>query len=136
MQYYANAWQIDPDVSDDLKLSLGLEIRDTTPSPRPIYQVTGLSASGSDTGIVKLKWSRTGNLPGCNFIVQASQNGGDWNFVTVTTKSRVAIGGQAMVPTAYRIVTERRGQFSAASGSVNVYSESLAPALFVMEEAA
>lgn len=133
---YANVWQIDPAVDDDLKLKLGLTIRDTSPSPRPVYTISGLSASGNDYGVVKLRWDRNGNLPGCNFIVQASQNGGAWTFVTVTTKTRNAIGGQSMVPTAYRVITERRGQLSAASGSVNAYSESEAPTLVLLEDAA
>ncbi len=122
VQLYANQWQIDPSVSDTLKQQLGLNIRDTVPSPRPIYPVTQVSGTGNSVGTVKLRWDRNGNLPGCNYMVQSRPVGGtDWTLVTATTRTRLALGEQPLSATEYRVVTERRGNFSEPSDSVVVY---------------
>lgn len=142
VQQYSNEWQANPAIGDALKLSLGLQIRDTTPSPRPIFAVADLSGSGNSVGTVKLRWSRNGNLPGCNFFVQGRVDGGAWTIVTATTRSRIALGSQAILPTEYRVVTERRGIFSEPSDSVVVYAEggaftmTASPSLHLLEEAA
>jgi hypothetical protein len=136
VQQWSNIWQADPAITDALKLELGLNLRDTTPHPRPIFGVTGLTASGNSVGTVKLRWDRNGNQPGCTFFVQASVNGGAWTFVTATSKTRLALGELAMVPTVYRVLVERRGQFSEPSDFAGVYGGASAPSLTLLEEAA
>jgi hypothetical protein len=134
VQTWANQWQADPDVPDALKLSLGLNLRDTTPHPRPLFGVSNFSASGNSVGTVKLRWDRNGNLPGCTFLVQASVNGGPWTLVTATTKTRLALGGQQIAPTNYRVIVERRGQFSEPSDFAGVYGAG-SPPLTLLEAA-
>lgn len=137
VQQWSNQWQANPGISDSLKLSLGLNLRDPNPSPRPIFPVTQLSGTGNSVGTVKLRWSRNGNLPGCSFIVQSRPVGGEWTFLTVTTRTRVAIMGQALEPTEYRVLTERRGILSEPSDPVVVYSnEGGGTGLQLLEEAA
>lgn len=137
VQQWSNQWQANPEISDQLKLELGLNIRDTTPSPRPVFGVTNLSGSGNSVGTVKLRWSRNGNLPGCNFVVQSRPVGGEWSFSTVTTKTRLSLTGQALTPTEYRVLVERRGIVSEPSDAVVVYGAGeSASQLQVLEEAA
>ena len=62
-------------------------------------------------------------MPGCTFLVQSRPVGGQWSLLTATTRSRLAIGGQPMTATEYRVVTERRGIFSEPSDSTVVYGE-------------
>jgi hypothetical protein len=134
-QLWANQWQVDPAVSDTLKIQLGLNIRDNIPSPRPIFPVTQLSGTGNSVGTVRLRWNRNGNAQGCTFFVQARQAGGDWTLVTATTRTRLALGNQELVPTEYRVVTERRGQTSEPSDAVVVYGEGAAPSLQILKAA-
>lgn len=137
VQRWSNTWQPNPTISDSLKISLGLVIRDTTPSPRPIFPISNLSGTGNSVGTVKLRWSRNGNLPGCNFIVQCRPVGGDWAFLTVTAKTRVAVMGQELTPTEYRVLVERRGVLSEPSDSVVVFGTGAeASSLMLLEEAA
>lgn len=124
VQLWANQWQLDPAVPNTLKQQLGLTIRDGEPSPRPIFPVTQLSGTGNSVGTVKLRWNRNGNQAGCTFMVQSRPVGGSqWSLVTATTRSRVALGSQPLVATEYRVVTERRGQFSEPSDGVVVFGE-------------
>ena len=143
VQQWANQWQADPAVSQELILELGLNIRDTTPSPRPIFAVTDVVASGNAVGTVRMKWNRGANLPGCNFIVQSRPVGGtEWSFVTVTTKTRLAIGALPITATEMRVITERRGILSEPSESTVVYGEvggfaaAGSPTLTLLEDAA
>jgi hypothetical protein len=136
VQLWSNQWQADPAISDALKISLGLNIRDTTPSPRPIFAVSDLSGSGNSVGTVRLRWNRGANLPGCSFIVQSRPVGGEWTFLTVTGKTRIAIGSQALVPTEYRVLVERRGNLSAPCDPVVVYSDGGSMELFLLDDVA
>lgn len=121
VQEWANLWQVDSAVSDALKLELGLQLRDTTPHPRPLFAVTGFNVSGNSVGTVKMRWDSNGNLPGCTYFVEKSVDGGPWTFVTATSKTRFALSEQAMVPTLFRVRAERRGQFSDPSDFAGVY---------------
>jgi hypothetical protein len=137
VQRWSNQWQANPGISDGLKLSLGLYIRDTTPSPRPIFPISQLSGSGNSVGTVKLRWNRNGNLPGCTFIVQSRPVGGTWTFLAVTTKTRLSIMNQGLTPTEFRVLTERRGILSEPSDAIVVYGDGgESTTLHLMEEAA
>lgn len=142
VQLWANQWQADPSVPQELILELGLNIRDTTHGPRPIFAVTDVVASGNAVGTVRMKWNRGANLSGCNFIVQSRPVGGtEWTFVTVTTKTRLAIGGLPITATEMRVLTERRGILSEPSESTVVYGEiggfaAAGAPLHVLEDAA
>ncbi len=137
VQQWSNQWQANPAVSDPLKLELGLNIHDTTPSPRPIYAISELSGTGNSVGTVRLRWNRNGNLPGCNFIVQSRPTGGEWSFLAVTSRTRLALVGQPLSATEFRVLVERRGILSEPSDPVVVFSEGGgSPELILLEDAA
>ncbi len=123
VKLWANKWQADPAVTPELKQQLGLIVRDTSPSPRPLFAPTEMSGSGNGVGTVRLRWNANGNLPGVTYLVQSRPVGGAWSILTATSKSRIAIGSLPMTPTEFRILAERRGLVSEPSYAVVIYSE-------------
>ncbi|MGE0001292.1 MAG: hypothetical protein AB7F50_10710 [Fimbriimonadaceae bacterium] len=123
VQLWAAVWQADPAVTAELKQQLGLVVRDTNPSPRPLYPATEMTGTGNGVGTVKLRWNSNGNLAGVTYLVQSRPVGGTWSLLTATSRTRVALGGQPIEPTEFRVVAERRGQVSEPSYAIVVYGE-------------
>lgn len=123
VQVWAARWQADPAVTAELKQQLGLVVRDTSPSPRPLYPATEMTGTGNGVGTVKLRWNPNGNQTGVTYFVQSRPVGGSWSLLTATTRSRIALGGQPIEPTEFRVVAERRGEMSEPSYAVVVYGE-------------
>lgn len=121
---WANQWQSNPAIPRTLIAELGLPVRETKPSPRPIFTPSQLSATGFSNGVNKIRWHRNGNLPGCTFIVEFSRNGGTtWTIAGVTAKARFEHTGQPPLPTLYRVRTERRGLQSPPTDPVALFFE-------------
>lgn len=124
VRLWANQWQNDPAVSDELKSQLGLPIHDETPSPRPIFTCTQLSATGYSNGVNKMRWFRNGNLYGASFVVEFSRdNGTTWSIAGVSTKASFDHLNQPPVATLYRVRTERRGLSSPPTDPVALFFE-------------
>jgi len=123
VKLWANKWQANPAVTPELKQQLGLVVRDTSPTPRPLFAPTAMSGSGNGVGTVRLRWNSNGNLPGVTYLVQSRPVGGSWSLLTASTKTRIAIANLAMVPTEFRVIAERRGLLSEPSYAVVIYAE-------------
>ena len=93
--------------------------------------VTGLTVKGCDDGVNVLKWNRTGNAQGTQFIIEASPNGNTlWDLVDVVTRTDYKHNDQ--VPGEkqyYRIRSKRAGITSPPSPAVVVYSNGAGPGL-------
>jgi hypothetical protein len=121
---WANQWQNNPAIPKTLIQQLGLPVRDTTPSPRPIFTPSQLSATGFSNGVNKIRWNRNGNQSGCTFVVEYSRNNGTtWAIAGVTNKARFDHTGQPPKATLYRVRAERRGQQSPPTDPVALFFE-------------
>jgi len=107
---YANQWQAMPTVPDTLIAALGLVVRDTQPSPRPVYVPSELVVVPNTTGTNELRWKRNGNKNGIKFDIEVSYDvPGAWTAVTSVTAAKYKHTGQTPGQTAYYRVRARNG---------------------------
>ncbi|MCX6154129.1 MAG: hypothetical protein NT007_08215, partial [Candidatus Kapabacteria bacterium] len=62
--------QANPSVSSQLKAQLGINVRDSNPSPVNPIPPTDLLANPNPNGTNKLSWNRNGNPQGTIFIIE------------------------------------------------------------------
>lgn len=138
VKLWAPQWQANPSISNELRLQLGLVVRDSGPSPRPVFAVSDFSGSGNGVGTIKLRWKANGNAPGVTYLVQSRPQGGAWTLLAATTKTRIALGNQPIAATEFRVIAERRGVMSDPSYAVVVYGEGASGAgqIVTLQEAA
>jgi len=115
--------QANPNVSDTLKASLGVTVRENTRSSTPPVMPIGVMAQPFATGMNVLTWDRSANKSGTQFVIECkAPSAGAWTFIGVTTKTKYSHAGQTPgVALLYRIIAQRGDQTSAPSEAVMVY---------------
>lgn len=108
-------------VPTPLKAELGITV-----TPSEIVAVsppTDLVAVGYDTGYNKLVWKRGGNTPGTAFVIECRIGSAiDWNFVSMTTKTKFVHTGQTPgVQITYRVYAQRDDLQSMPSNMAVLY---------------
>ncbi|MBS1716076.1 MAG: fibronectin type III domain-containing protein [Armatimonadetes bacterium] len=107
---YANTWQASATVPDTLIAALGLNVRDTTHTTRPVFVPLALVVLPNVTGTNELRWKRNGNLQGVKFDIEVSYEApGAWAAVTTVTSAKFKHTGQTPGQTAYYRVRARNG---------------------------
>lgn len=80
--------QARPDVPDNLREQLGLNVPDTNPTHVYPFPPVDLSGGVGVGGLAALKWNRNGNPQGTTFLIEWSGNfETGWQIVGTTTKS-------------------------------------------------
>lgn len=80
--------QAKPEVPNNLKEQLGLNVPDLTPTSSIPVPPIELSANISTTGLAKIKWNRNGNIFGTVFLIEFSNNySTGWQIIGSTTKT-------------------------------------------------
>lgn len=121
---FANQFQSNPAVSDELIAELGLVVRGEGGGTVPLYPADGLTATGCSNGVNALKWQANGNEPGTTYLIQAAYDGTtDWEYVDVTTKTRYDDGDQTPGRSVlYRIIAKRSDDQAPPSNVAALYS--------------
>lgn len=121
---FANQFQSNPGVSQELIAELGLTVRGTGGGSVPLYPASGLTAVGCSDGLNRLKWAANGNESGTTYVIEAAFDGSvNWEYVDVSTSTRFDHTGQtpgrAVV---YRIVATRSGFKAPPSNEAALYT--------------
>jgi|GEM_PF-1088050 len=120
---FVREFQANPNITNEMRDQLGITVpsdtRTNTPPKEPLF----LEAIGQTNGINLIKFNRNNNLPGTQFVIEASYDGGaDWDFAGVTTKTRFEHLNQTPgVRVYYRAFATRSGMNSVFSNSAVVY---------------
>ena len=122
---FANQFQANPAVPDNLIQSLGLNVRADDPSERPVFQPTNFVALGCDQ-VNSLKWDTNGNFPGTIYMIEWQLPGGEWQILTACTKSRFEHEGTtAGEQISYRVYAQRDNKKSLPSNVSTVFSNGM-----------
>lgn len=120
---FARRVQANPHVSNALKESLGVPVRE--PSTSPILPMTpaNLVVRGQDNGINILKWDAGGNKPGAQYIIEGKCGEETaWSFVDVCTRTTYKHAGcKPGVRALYRIKAKRGANVSGYSNEAFIY---------------
>lgn len=120
---YAKQFKANPNVSQSILQDLGVV---ATTTNNPVTMVTNLTAVGCDNGVNSLKWSRNGNNPGTQFIVEYSiGNQTNWKFSGAPT--RAEFDHENQIPGTfiwYRVTATRANNYSVPCPAVSVYGSS------------
>ncbi len=110
-----------PDISDDLKAELGLNV--APPPATPVVPVADLAVSGFANGDNKLVWKRNGNTKTTSFLIQAKYGSSNtWTLVAATNTIRYTHSGQTPgLQVIYRVISQRGGVQSSPSNEAIVY---------------
>lgn len=111
-----------PGVTPEMIAEAAYAVRDTTPTPAVPQMVTELTATPNANGTAVLKWKRNGNKPSVVFIVESKTEGGSWQPVVSTSRTRIVIPGVVPGVTRYfRVLSSRNDVYSPPSSSAIVY---------------
>jgi len=115
--------QANPAVTNALKASLGITVKDTSPTPVTPIPPTDLVARGLDTGTNVLAWNRNGNKASIQFVIEAKiGTATSWTLVDVTTATKYAHTlQQPGVKAIYRVRARRGTVVSDPSNEAVVY---------------
>ena len=103
---------------------LGLSPRSTSKARIVPKTPFGVVAALRPNGEVELKWDRSGNAAEVIFVVEASRDGGAWENVESTTKTRLALRGFVPGVTAhFRIRATKNGVSATVSTWATIYPE-------------
>ncbi|MCE9559177.1 MAG: fibronectin type III domain-containing protein [Armatimonadetes bacterium] len=118
---YNRQWQ-NTGVPASVIASLGLPVHESGPTFSPPASPLTLSATAFSNGEVKLKWKRNGNIDGTQFVVETSADGQIWQFLTVSTSSRLSLNHfEPGVRVYFRVYAKRRTEVSAPSPATVIY---------------
>ncbi len=116
----------DPDVTEGVLAALELAPK------RPRRTVASLQAPHemnirvTEQGIAKLSWHRSGNSRGVVFLIESRIGDGEWTQIEACTATRVDIPVTVGVPIQFRVTASRRGERSAPSVPLVLWSSSSA----------
>jgi len=121
-QTFAMEFKANPDLTPELKASLGLKVN-PTPSG-PVQIPTNLTATPFTNGTIKLRWDRNGNAQNTLFKIQAMYQGEtEWQIVDTITATRYTVQDAVLgQPVTFRIIASRGGTNSGASNAVGVFT--------------
>lgn len=103
----------------------GLQPRDKVRTPHNPITPTAFGATPNADGSVSFVWNRNGNPSGAVFIIESSVEGGPWNAVFSTKRTRISVAGFAPgIETATRIRATNRGLASQPSFEQVIYPAS------------
>lgn len=122
VSYLNTIIKADPNVSDADKQAIGIDTakpRSKTAPTRP----EDLVANGFEDGRNVLKWSRAGNKPNTQFIVESKgDDGDDFSYLATTTETKYEhLGVKAGTRYTYRVKAQRSGEESTYSNEATVY---------------
>ena len=127
------------EVTDSVKVQMGLNVRPTKPSIVTPVTPGNLSATGSSNGVNFLTWKSGGNKSGTLYEIWVSVGKGNWQLLAVVIRVRFEHKSVTPgVPYLYKVRANRADRFSNFSDTASVYMQgetSDAPAL-VMDKAA
>lgn len=128
------------EVTDSVKVQMGLNVRPTKPSIVMPVTPGKLSASGSSNGVNALVWKSGGNKSGTIYEIWVSLSKGNWTLLAAVTRLRYehknVVPG---VPYLYKVRANRADRFSNFSDTASVYMDNAEPSaapLLVMDKAA
>ncbi len=116
--------QVNPDVTDEARVTAGLPVRDTTRTVTAPIAPRELVARADASGINALTWNANGNTSGIRFVVQARIfPAADFATVDVVTATSYQHKNQRPgVQVVYRVLARRGGVDSAPSNQASVYA--------------
>lgn len=137
VRLYANQWQANPTISDELKQQLGLPIHDKSPTPRSVFPPSDLYVRAISSGTNWLRWDRNENFPQTVFEIQCSYDvPNNWQWIEVTMKTDFRHTGQTPGRTVfYRVRANRPTGVSAWSNIGVAYGQSPSSELSIAEAA-
>ncbi|MBS1715834.1 MAG: fibronectin type III domain-containing protein [Armatimonadetes bacterium] len=113
---YAKIFRANPAVSDQLLEQLMLPHHKTPGAKTPPTQPLDLVGSADGQGLVTLKWKRSGNIEGTNFLVEArTAPTGEWTIMGSTTRVKTTFQGTPGDYLAFRVTAVRNKQSSPPS---------------------
>ncbi len=112
-----------PNVSNSIKEQLGLNVRDSTPTPIIPVAPSELVATAASDGTHTLSWKANGNKGGTQYIVESKfDKTTDFTFVNVTTKTKLEHTKQVPgIRIVYRVKARRGDNESGYSNEAIVY---------------
>ena len=119
---YVNRVLSNPDATVAMYTAMGIEPVSSTAGP--VVPPIELSATANADGTCRLKWKRSTNAEGTTWQVEASTNGGAWQWLA--TSSRISWtdpNATPGVPRSYRVRAQRKGVVSPPSFEATIYSE-------------
>ncbi|MCE9559171.1 MAG: hypothetical protein K8R88_09485 [Armatimonadetes bacterium] len=123
--------QSEPTVTAAQKLTGGFSVPQTNKTSVLPHPVTELNVKGYDTGINKLRWTRSGNKPTVMFGVCVSYDKGlHWEQIAVVTKTKFEHTGQTPGRTAWYKVTAYTPTATAPASNIAItYAQGNLPQL-------
>lgn len=115
--------QVSPNITDPIRQSLGLPLRQQpVPPPIPLTPANLVATPYAD-GTNNLNWKHNGNKQGVVYVVQAQTGGnGAWYQAGISTSARfVHANVQPGVPMKYRVNAQRGAHKSPVSNEAGVY---------------
>jgi len=130
-QTFAMEFKANPNLTPELKASLGLKVN-PTPSG-PVQIPTNLTATAFTNGTIKLRWDRNGNAQKTMFKIQAQFEGEtQWQIIDTITATRYTVQNVVLgQPITFRIIASRGGANSDASNAVGVFTNDIPVSLEV-----
>ncbi len=121
---YNGIFQSDKKVPQEVIEALGLHRHDTTPSHEVPFPPTDVKVIGSPKGIHKIYWSKNGNKPGTQYIIEVKYalDGAFQNVDTITATRYDHQNQKPGVPAWYRITPRRGKLLGDPSETVGVYT--------------
>ena len=122
ISYLNTIIKADPNVSDADKLAVGIDVPKPRSKTAPV-RPEGLVANGFEDGRNVLKWSREGNKPNTQFIVESRMGAaGDFAYLATTTETKYEhLGATPGARMTYRVKAQRSGEESTYSNEATVY---------------
>lgn len=118
---FNNLWQIDPDVSMEVRTKMQLPVRQKQGARTSPQTPTGLIVKALSNGSLTLTWDRNGNTRSTSFMVEKFENG-EWLGVFATSGTRARMEGfPPGVPVTLRVRAMKGRLASAPSVTVSVY---------------
>jgi len=127
------------EVTDSVKVQMGLNVRPTKPSIVTPVTPGKLSATGSSNGVNFLTWKNGGNKSGTLYEIWVSLGKGNWQLLAAVTRLRfehkIIVPG---VPYIYKVRANRADRFSNFSDTASVYVDTETPVapVLTMDKAA
>lgn len=120
----ARVVQAHPGASDQLRVQLGLTVRDRNRSPVAAHPPSDLSAIVGSQQQITLHWDPNSNRPGTIYILEMREGiDGAWSFVAAVTRTKyVDVGRRPGVFIQYRVHAVRANQSSLYSQPASVYA--------------